>query len=1604
MKLKSTLLVLLICLFFKVNAQSSSNSVYTYFYSPSNMSLQCGDRLINGRIYQNQNNNRNIVFGENNKYFLEIAAKGSTVYARTQAIKTDIQSTGTAQFLLPDTLKLGKSYLLRMVSTNPALISDTPYEIVFGNGKLPFDVSFKQEVSYFQHSNQAYLNFRVSQPNTQTSRYNESLSYSIKLSNGNSYQQSIYGMPYTSSFLVLPKDSINVYKIDEFVNNCGVKGNIDGDATVIKKSFVDKIYIKSVYSSRIICAGSKLNLDVESKSLTTNSKLKLEYSTDYNFSEDKITSIDVKIDNNQKVIVDIPSNVSLETWTYFRLVSDSPKMTSNRLDFLFKPKPSSITPYLTTSQNNNLLIYFNHFVNNNSNYNGPIVEAVVNGTKLTQSDLTEGSWTFPMPKKDTVFTFSKIVSSCGEIPINQSRIVVQPNNFVTIELETNQKEVCQGQSVVYNYKSSNPAKNNSIRFFAYIQAYGRDMNIANTPYVFANTSNLQTIVDQENKSVTIKIPTNINEQLLSQFKTNNLLLEEVYLSIYASSNDFNLRVNSTSSIRTQINLNPVVSLTTPSITAEKPGYINLPVKFSGGPTINYKLSNGQEGSINHTRPDCNSCSSVFGNSNFIRILAQKNETIKFTSVENACAIGSVSGETKIVLDETKPSLIIDESKILKAICRGSNIDIPFLKTGNWPEKNTFKIYTRTYYNDNSIKNTTTVVSESEKLQIKASTNESEYFFDVWIESNGSVSNTVRIALESKPNNLSFTTNQVSSSSVFDDNTEIISVPNAYSQTYFQFNGYGSNLIFTVNGKQNKPTYQSLSYSSYSDYIKNSSKDTTLTFNSVSNSCGVVEVNKKYKIVGVPTVIFSFEDNAKNFLPVSPCAGSKRVTEFQYYGKIPEKDSLVVQLAKYSQKNPLPLESNKLRFFDVPTTRQKQTLIYTLPDTLSGEYVYRIKSLTSNINSNFNYLSYTIQQKPSVKLTAKNNKNEVIGIPGASLYLDTKPDQNSTFYVTLNNGQTYSNFEFGLYYDYIRSENSNDYKMQLQNYGKYFTPFTTTNYSIKSVFNQCGEGKSEGNVTIVVQPAVRQQFSNTSLSNTYCNGDSISLDLSYYGTFPKDTLMGLYLHTTAKASYNLELTTFKNNPKKISVKLPTDINSGYYFLQIRKKSRSMIYKSGKNMSYDSLQYVQAKLNLDSDISFLSIASAPNIALSGSTEIFVGNSATLYIEPLNQKGENFATSKDTISLVGGMDYHYQLSNGNKYSSNSQNFSLSPLKTETFSITSIKSACGEGKAVGSATIIVLPKSDKRIETVGYFRNKGNYDSYYSNYQDFCAGTKDSIDIKVFGKDLNIQKYFVVLSDISGNNYTAVKTEKTSIITDSLTYKMIRLWFQLPENLATGKTYRIKGVSEDNSILSTPLVNPLSIIELPTASLVGNTQFINGEKVNALVKLTGDAPWLISVKDKDGNFVYNGLPTKIDSTEKFKNYEPKLIYTNELKLELNPEKSNVYKVTDVFNVACGLGKVIAGELSVNLVLANENPNNTHIQIFPNPTVNQLNIDLKSLNATTLVEIFDQVGKLLDSKSFNQDQIQQNQSLDFSQYNSGVYIIKVNSDKFSQTYRVVKH
>lgn len=1614
MKLKSTLFLLCLFPLFIYAQNLTPQEGYTYFSTAERDDYKCGGRLINAQLYSITKipytfgyitTIGSTTYEEDNKFFLQISELGNPNVTTIYSTKADIGYSGNALFELPENLKVGTKYQIKMGSTNPSILSMNSVFIEYGVGKLPFIVDFTQETAYYKNAPKVNLKLPIRFKNgINSSNYFQTIK--IKLSDGSIFETKVSSIPATVELPILPQDTVNVYKISEISNSCGAQGEAVGQAKVVRKVTLDQFIIKNDYN---ICKDVPFAINITSNFIQPNTPLRIEFSKDFEFKS--ITgSVKSALGTNNQVLVAFPSFLRENESYNVRIIDEKSNSISNVSSISVSTKTNTVGPHVLTFNDKQIQISFPQYIDGNRSlaYYLPLKELVINNRNVIPNELVSAATiTLPMPQKDTTLVFNKIATACGVLESIRPELIIKPSSYPYIELKTSSTSVCEGNTVDYSLNLPKNITLNDISFRVFTeityQEYLPNSGVALNPTLnLVNLDEIKSVkIDAANKKISITIPTNLNDQINKVVGTKRVAIKKVQLSLIPLSNIPNVLIGQYF-ISPTILLNPKISFKSlVYLIGDGANLGNIPITYRGGFPISYTLSNGLKGQINQEQFECQSnCDLLLGGEQSIKMILDKSTTIKIESIKNSCATVNPTDKIDVlVINPDKPKLVIDATNLPNKACRGTITEIPFTFFGNWNNTSKVKAIAKlSDYNGNISTEEYEVGSSPFKYQVPYYYQSVELLF----ESNGIKSNSIKYNLESKPYNLSysFSQNSATDHTTIPETTYITDYSN-----YLFFTGYGSSLSFKIDGNLKNYTYNSGNYS-YLNTRFTINRDTIFLLNSATNSCGTTEFNKTIKIQKVETVINNLGEVSKKYGIVnSECSGSEQLIAYEYVGSKPKKDSLVIQLAKFNKAEQLSAE--KLKFYNVVTKQGVNELTFTIPDTCFGSYVYRIRSVIGTHISNFGYLSFAVKPKPNIKLTTQSGKTDVFG--PASLYIKGNLNQVENLNVVLNDGQNLNMSDFGVIIS-TESNSNNNIVQVIYNNGRYFSPNQTTTYSIKSVYNACGIGTAEGSVKFVISPTIKAKIRN-SLGNTYCVGDSLSLDLSYSEGISKDTLMGIYLHSNDKSSLNQELTTFKNTPNSINIRLPRDIYSGYYFIQIRKKSRSKNYFAG-NVNPDSLSFVNARMNLDSEPIYLRIATPPNINLSGNPEIYAGNSVALNVQPINNNGQNTVIAKDSIYLINGMTYYYEFTDGSKFSSIEGKPKVTPIKTTTYTISGIKNYCGMGTSSGNSTVTVLNKSDTRIEALGFYRkyitsppqNRTIYDYEYTNT--FCSGKKDSLDIKLFTteKNIDVNKYKVMLSDKDGLNFKSISTTKTKIVTDSTNYKIIRLSFQLPDNLPFGFNYQIKGATDDATIPSAALTTPIKIYELPTATLTGNSQFIVGEKVNALVKLTGDAPWSISVIDKEGKFAYNGLPTRVDSSENFKNYQPKLIYDDELKLELNPEKSTSYKVLKVINKTCGLGKVVAGEFTVDLILANENPIQNLIQIYPNPTANQINVDLTSLNTTTVVETYDSMGKLLDSKTFTQSQTQQKQSLDFSHFGSGIYLVKVNTEKLSQTYRVVKH
>jgi hypothetical protein len=78
----------------------------------------------------------------------------------------------------------------------------------------------------------------------------------------------------------------------------------------------------------------------------------------------------------------------------------------------------------------------------------------------------------------------------------------------------------------------------------------------------------------------------------------------------------------------------------------------------------------------------------------------------------------------------------------------------------------------------------------------------------------------------------------------------------------------------------------------------------------------------------------------------------------------------------------------------------------------------------------------------------------------------------------------------------------------------------------------------------------------------------------------------------------------------------------------------------------------------------------------------------------------------------------------------------------------------------------------------------------------------------------------------------------------------------------------------------------------------------------------------------------------------------------------------------------------------------NEDIKIFPNPVTEILTIELSEMNEKTNIAVYDITGILLYEKSYFETQTIQ---FNFTNYQSGIYIVKINNTALSSVGKVIK-
>jgi len=109
----------------------------------------------------------------------------------------------------------------------------------------------------------------------------------------------------------------------------------------------------------------------------------------------------------------------------------------------------------------------------------------------------------------------------------------------------------------------------------------------------------------------------------------------------------------------------------------------------------------------------------------------------------------------------------------------------------------------------------------------------------------------------------------------------------------------------------------------------------------------------------------------------------------------------------------------------------------------------------------------------------------------------------------------------------------------------------------------------------------------------------------------------------------------------------------------------------------------------------------------------------------------------------------------------------------------------------------------------------------------------------------------------------------------------------------------------------------------------------------------------------------------------------------------------SDTTNVGIGIGEILISEIAPIAGI------NAELNVYPNPSSNLINLDLKTLESDVyVVSLKDISGKVILSGEWNVSSGQNNRAINISKYASGVYFLSLAEETSGKKviYKIVKH
>ncbi|MHA4736829.1 T9SS type A sorting domain-containing protein [Dyadobacter sp. MSC1_007] len=361
----------------------------------------------------------------------------------------------------------------------------------------------------------------------------------------------------------------------------------------------------------------------------------------------------------------------------------------------------------------------------------------------------------------------------------------------------------------------------------------------------------------------------------------------------------------------------------------------------------------------------------------------------------------------------------------------------------------------------------------------------------------------------------------------------------------------------------------------------------------------------------------------------------------------------------------------------------------------------------------------------------------------------------------------------------------------------------------------------------------------------------------------------------------------------------------------------------------------------------IKSLPSATISGSSTIDLGQSATI-----------------NIKFTGDGPWTYVLSGGQTGTTDQANFQVNvkPSTTTSYLVTEVSNACGKGLPIGSALITVkVPTITSGSPSIAEACASKTFSLPFQQSGDFPAGNTFKVQIS---KENTDSKFYTIPSVASSNVVVATLPDTTK-----------------------GASYFVRvissGTNPDFTVKGSVSSITLNVSPLPVATLTGTQTILVGESADLKADITGKSPWTFTLNNgtKDTLITANASP-----------------YTFKLK----PKTTTTYAITKVTN-SCGTGTGVGtARVQVDPILGVEPPAPADwAKVYPTLIQDKCTVDITGTISPkqASIEVIDLNGRVRATNPVRQKTTEVN----FGNYPSGLYLLRIQNGNLSTVQRVMK-